>query len=397
MKLQNKILSRLMVLAVVSLTLTQCVTQQVTQELDQNVEKQGESYARELAAQSPFKKVEMSWMEASELMKDRNPSYRKAITDKEESQIKRGLVNNLTFEVRKSLSNSVQTTLNPSELASAMKDPVASLPKQLESITDLKNITHSLTQSEWERVSQSMKADTAQRKEMVNLHALFCQSENLSQAEDNIRRIKQELALKGGVITKESKAMTVELTKAQGVLTKERQQWLDQVRNFFNAEYFDVEFNHYTKRLNFYRTVHNPEFSDWRRWRVLENSARLATEMQKQHVKEKPVLPGMNRIKQNFGVDELRSSLAEQSTLNESMAHEVRQMLKNWRNLKSVQSKIAQTEVSFAQSPSITDPLPSVADLKRVTVMYHLKKKEIEHLKSFWMIDEKCWKSEKKG
>ena len=147
------------VLVLASLVLTQCAVQEVKQELSESVERKGASFAHELSAQSPFKKVEMSWREASELMKERNSKYRQAIIDKEESLIKRGLVNNFTFEVRKSLTGSVQTTLNPSAIAKAMKDPVATLPKQLESITDLKNIYHSLTQTEWGRISQSVRAE----------------------------------------------------------------------------------------------------------------------------------------------------------------------------------------------------------------------------------------------
>ncbi len=92
----KEILLRYSVLAAASLALTQCATQAVKQELNQSVERTGASFARELAAQSPFKKVEMSWREASELMKERNQKYRQAIFDKEESQIKKGLVNNFT-------------------------------------------------------------------------------------------------------------------------------------------------------------------------------------------------------------------------------------------------------------------------------------------------------------
>ncbi|MFT6792380.1 MAG: hypothetical protein ACJAR1_000360 [Rubritalea sp.] len=375
------------VLVLASLALTQCAVQEVKQELSESVERKGASFAHELSAQSPFKKVEMSWREASELMKERNSKYRQAIIDKEESLIKRGLVNNLTFEVRKSLNGSVQTTLNPSAIAKAMKDPVASLPGQLESITDLKNIYHSLTQSEWGRILQSVRADAAQRREMVNLHVLFCQSENLEKAESNLESLIVILSADGSMNL--NKAMTVELAKTQAILKKERGQWLDQVRNFFNAEYYDVEFNNYKRKLSFYREVNNPDFSDWERWRMLENSHRLAVELQRQHGEEKPALPGINRITRNFGMIQLRSDLAQQSALNEDMVKEVRQMLKSWRNLKQVQLKIARSEVNPLQV--VVAKKPSLADLKRVTIVYQLKKSEIEQLKAFWMIDEKCW------
>jgi len=382
----KEIVSRFTVLAVapiLALSLTQCATQEVKQELSQSVEREGKSYALELASQSPFKKVEMSWREASELMKERNTNYRQAIIDKEESLIRRGPVNNFTYEVRKSLTSSVQTTLNPGELAMAIKDPVTSFPKQLESITDLKNISHSLTQSEWGRVSQSVQADAAQRREMVELHALFCQSENLEKAEKNLGKFIEVVSEDGSA--KPNKAMITELAKAQAVLKKERGQWLDQVRNLFNAEYYDVKFKDYKKKLSFYREVHDPDFSDWKRWRILENSGRLVTELQKQHDDEKPALPGIKQITHNQDVVELRSNLAQQSTLNQDMASEVRQMLKSWRNLKSVQQKITESKPDAEKSPN-------VAGLKLVTAVYQLKKKEIEQLKTFWMIDERCWK-----
>jgi len=72
------------------------------------------------------------------------------------------------------------------------------------------------------------------------------------------------------------------------------------------------------------------------------------------------------------------------------MSKEVRQMLKNWRNLKSVQQKIAALEVSFSQSAGRP---PSVVDLRRVASVYQLEKKKINYLKTFWMLNESRWTS----
>ncbi len=387
MKLRKEILIRFSICLFIPLFFSHCATHEVGRELDKGVALRGETYARELAAQSPFEKVEMSWREASELMKERNPEYRKAIMDKEESKIKKGMVGNLTHEVRKSLTSSVQTTLNPVEIAKAMKNPVDALPKQLESITDLKNISHSLTQSEWGRVSQSVRADAVKRREVVNLHVLFCQGENLEKAEGELEELLD------GEKVEQSKEFSKELAKTKGVMGKWREEWLDDVRDFFNAEYHDVEFNAYS-RLNFYRDVDNPGFTDWRRWRLLENSDKLVVELRKQHLEGKPILPGMNQLTDHFGVRRLRSELSDEGNLNEGMVREVRGMLRDWRKLKSLQQKITSLEVDSPDSlEGSKDKSVSVSDLRRVTALYELKKKEVDYLKVFWVMDEECWNS----
>ncbi|MGJ8658091.1 MAG: hypothetical protein ACSHX6_16710 [Akkermansiaceae bacterium] len=376
-------LTALSVVSVVSVSFTQCSVQEVRQDFGKRVERNGKSYASELAAQSPFKKVEMSWKKANDLMKARNPKYQQALIDQHQSKIRKGAVSNFTFEVRKSLNDSVQTTLNPNEIAAAMNSPVSTLPRQLKSITDLKNISHSLTQSEWDRVLQSIKADIAQRKEMVNLHVLFCQNETIDRAESELEKIVKSDP------QPQNKALATELAKAQSLLKKERSEWLGQVRNFYNAEFYDVEFTDYRAKLNSYRHVTNPGFSDWKRWRLLENSEMLAGEMQKEHNDAKPMLPGMNMLKRKLGVMEIQSQLGHQKVLNEEMAKEVRQMLRGWRELKAVQQKIFASELSYSRS-NVTQA-PSVQDVRRITTDFQLKNEEIDKMKIFWAIDEDCW------
>ena len=386
MKLRNDIHKRFILIVgapMLACLLTQCATHEVEQELKQNVTRKGEVYARELAAQSPFEKMEISWNEASELMKERNLKYRQALKDEVEASQKRGLVNNLTHEVRKSLTTSVQNTLNPSEIAKAMKDPVQSIPRQLESITDLKNITHSLTQSEWERVSQGVEAEMIQRKEMVNLHALFCQSENLKRLKSDMALIAQSDKLEKG------KEVDKELVKLEKLMKKERGTWLDKVRDFFNAEYHDVELNNYTRKLSFYRGVDDPGFNEWERWAVLEYSDTVANEMKVSHQDAKPVLPGIVLLKEKFGVNDLRSQLASNGMPDNDTVSEVRKMLKNWRQLKSVQQEISELEVKVSNVAN--EEAIKLADLKKVSKLYELKKQEVDYLKMLWLKDEQCW------
>lgn len=395
MSLKRKILDQFSVLAfLVSMSafLTQCAHQEVSQTLDAKLEVRGKSYTQELAAQSPFKKVKLSWTEASELMKERNPKYRQALIDKQTAEIRKGYTNNLTYEIRKSLAASIQTTLSPGEIAEAMRQPLASVPRQLESITDLKNISHSLNQTEWDRVTQSVQADASEREEIVNLHVLFCQSENLKNSESELTKIK-ELITKDPAANKNTE-IRAELNKAQTTLKKEREQWLNQVRDFFNAEYFDVELNQYKPMLSFYREVTDPDFSDWKRWCILENSARLAAELKKQHNNDKPTIPGISLITNNLGITDIRANLADEPYLNENMANEVRQMIKNWHNLKSLQQKITNSELRFSQlrTQTLAQKSPTTSDLQLLTTLFDLKKKEIDQLKAFWLLDEKCWK-----
>ena len=385
MKFKIVILSRFVGSVLISLLFTQCVTQEVKHELDKNVKVKGQTYARELEAQSPFKTVKISWSDASKLMKERNLKYRQAAIDKRNSAAKKGAVRNIGHEMRKSFTSSVKNTLNPSEIVKAMKDPVGAFPDQLESITDLKNISHSLTQSEWERVTKVVKAESVQRREMVNLHVLFCQSENIEKAEQELQKLIDSERLK------ETKEVMKELTNTQVILRKEREQWLDSVRDFFNAEYHDVEFKAYRDKLSFYRDIKDPKFSDWERWRVMEHSNTLAVEMKGKHDDDKPVLPGIYSLKEKLGVSKVRNKLTQEEMPSTDMVKEVRKMLRNWRLLKLVQQEIEEQELESIKS--VNDEVLGVSDIKNVTVVYNLKKREIDHLKEFWLMDEQCWRS----
>jgi len=386
MKLSDGIHKRLIIrfsVPILACLLSQCATHEVQQELQQNVARKGESYARELAAQSPFKKVNISWNEASELMKERNTKYSKALKDEAEANKTRGFANNLTHEVRKSLTTSVQHTLNPAEIAKAMKDPVKSLPRQIESITDLKNITHSLTQSEWERVSQGVGAEMVQRKEMVKLHMLFCQNENLKSLKENIGQIIESNKLEKG------KEVSKEVAKIKTLIKKERSVWLDEVRDFFNAEYLDVELGSYTSKLSFYRGVNDPGFNKWERWGKLEHSGKVANEMKASHKESKAILPGVSLVKEKLGVNDIRSRLVNDGMLDDDAVNGVRKMLKNWRQLKSVQQQISELELKISKVTE--EEAIKLADLKQVSKLYELKWREVIHLEILWIMDEQCW------
>ena len=89
-----------MLLASCMLVLIGCADRQITSSLVQTASVEGRRYAEEVDAQSPFKTVELRWIEAGELIKERNPSF--VASSKRYSQALEGkpLVSELTREVK---------------------------------------------------------------------------------------------------------------------------------------------------------------------------------------------------------------------------------------------------------------------------------------------------------
>ena len=67
----------------------------------------------------------------------------------------------------------------------------------------------------------------------------------------------------------------------------------------------------------------------------------------------------------------------------------MRKMLKNWRQLKSVQQEISELEVKVSNVAN--EEAIKLADLKKVSKLYELKKQEVDYLKMLWLKDEQCW------
>lgn len=243
-----------------------------------------------------------------------------------------------------------------------------------------------MTQSEWARVSQGVGAEMVQREQMVSLHELFCQSENLKSLQNDMSALVDAEKLE------KSKSMDKELAKLEVMIEKEHDTWLDKVRDFFNAEYHDVEFNNYNRKLSSYRGVSDPGFSDYERWGKLEHSDEMVNELKVSHEEAKPILPGVSMLKETFGVNDVRSELAHEGMLDDEAVNDVRKILKNWRELKSVQQEITELETKISQFKKGKDAAVSYTDLKEVSKLYELKQKEVKFLSQLWIMDEQCWR-----
>ena len=364
--------------------LSNCANQEVQSQLNNSIENRGVSYAKELATQSPFQKVSLSWDDAKQLMKERNSSYKKAISAKIEAESTGNLVTDFTNEVRKSLKKTASRTINPREIAKAFQNPITQLPRQIESLTDLKNISHSLEQKEWNRVSDSVAAQVMSRAETVKLHVLFCQNKVLNEQLELLKHYEPLVAERAPLVSA--------LKKKKERYNKQRSIWLDSIRDFFNAEYYDVEFKNYGRGLSLYRDVEDPNFDQWQRWRTLDHSQALVKELQNQHKKSKPVIPGVNGLKSSLGLKSLQDNLADNPVSEDDMRKEVRSLLKQWRELKETQSKISELKSRHSSLPMTSESITLKTIDTRFQV-FQLLEKEIKIVRNFWLIDEQCWDS----
>lgn len=359
----------------------QCAHKEVRYQLDNKVQDSGENYAKELEAQSPFEKVSLSWNDATELMRERNAKYQKAVATQIEAESKGGVVKNFTYEVKRSLTNTATQTLNPKEIVKAINNPVAELPKRLKSLTDLKNISHSLEQQEWHRVGQAVEAQKITRVEMVKLHVLFRQ-ERVIEGQKALLEKYEKLA--------EGQPKLVSLLKKKRKIYEgEREAWLNSVRDFFNAEYHDVDFYDTENSLTLYREVSDPEFHQWQRWRRLDRAEELVKQLSKEHGDNKPVVPGVNSLKASLGIKEVQSNLLVNVEKQTSVRGEVRMMLKKWRELKNAQIKIAALKSKESDSFKLEGMTAQVIDEQ--FKIYEFLQTEIKLVSYFWMLDEECW------
>ena len=130
-----------MLLASCMLVLIGCVDRQITSSMVQTASVEGRRYAKEVDAQSPFETVEMPWIEAGELIKERNPSFVAASRSFSEALVGKPLVSELTREVKNTVTESVSSMLDIDTLVSSLKAPSIEIPKRLASISTV-SYTH---------------------------------------------------------------------------------------------------------------------------------------------------------------------------------------------------------------------------------------------------------------
>ena len=341
---------------------------------------EGKRYADEVEAQSPFETVEMSWSEASQLMRKRNREYIAAKTAYAKATKEKPVVQSLTKEVKSAVSLSFSDVLKPQALLKTLNEPVTQLPKQLASMSKLKDISHSMEGSAWKYTAESVNAELKMREKNVKLQQLLRTGE-LIDAE--IKRIDSAPPLPEGSDPKLVEA----LKNWQGKLSGERKKWLGEVRDFFNAEYSDVHFVRDVSGLPNYRKTVRPDLTEWNRWCGLHRSKELVTVLQSAHEKSKPAVPGAEIVSKKFSeIFQDEEDLPKPVLKPELVRSEVRTLIQNWREMKEAQVKALSLE-----SEEEAVAFDSIDRVNKRQNIYKLRQQEIQHSVVVWMMDEKCW------
>lgn len=364
-------------LALVAVLASGCVNRHVTDSVEGHAVIEGARYADEVEAQSPFKTVELSWREAQDLMTQRNPAYRAARADYQEATAHTPIVKELSEQVKKIVDLSPKG--GPSSLMQGLPAPVARLPQQLASIGKLKDLSHEVEQSTWEKIGDSVAAELKMRREKVKLHRLLRTGE----------LIDHELACINSAPPLPSSADAKLLAARRGwngSIRKERESWLDECRDIFDAEYHDIRFKKDGSGLSTYRRTENPELTEWQRWCRLHRSRELVAVLQEEHEESKPAIPGTRMVTDKFAGLMPGSDGGSGARIEvQSVRNEVRMLIRSWREMKEVQAQAEQLEQSDSKE------LDSIARVTKRKAIFKLRQEEIKHASVVWMLDEECW------
>jgi len=358
-----------------------CAQKRVSDSLAEATLVEGRQYAEEMAAQSPFETVEMRWSEAGKLMEQRNRVFLQAKSRHEEATLQKPEVNQLTGEVRRAVTTSVGGVLSPGALIEAMRNPAVQVPKQLATLGGIKDVPHSVSQTAWQDAAASVDAELAMRRERVKLHQLLRAGE----------LIERELAI---VRSAPAPAEDADPADAAAIrewrveLAAEREQWLGEIRDLFDAEYHDVRFKRDRSGLPTYAEVDEPDLTDWERWCRLAREKELIETLSKAHEERKPAVPGTTMIADRLGGIVRMEKAEEESGVRESGAvrREVRTLVQSWRKMKKAQKEAAAGEARHTP-PVIT----GAAEVNQRRKIFKDRSTEIESVGLIWMMDEKCW------
>lgn len=360
--------------------MTSCVHQRVNDSVTEHSVVEGARFAKEVSAQSPFDTVKMSWSEAAELMKVRNHDYREALKAFEQANEEQPLIQQLTQNVKGTVKISAGDVLKPQTLIKMFNEPVTQIPKQLASLSKIKDISHTAETDVWKHTAVAVDAEIKMRENKVKLQSLLRTGELI---DGEIKTLTSATPLPADTDPKVAQSVK----KWETNLQTERGKWLSQVRDFFNAEYNDVHFVKDSSGLPTYKNVKRPDLTKWERWCQLKRSKELVSGLAKAHQKEKPALPGTTLV-----TDKISSMLHldekdEKSVRNtESVRNEARQLIQNWREMKEAQKKAAALEAE-EQSPLFV----SLAHVAKRQTIFNLRRQEIRHASVVWMMDEQCW------
>lgn len=356
-----------------------CVTQHITESVEEHSVVEGARYADEVRAQSPFDVVEISWSEAEELMESRNLEYRSANLGYQQAMAHTPMVDELTEQVKDMVDLSLGDLLKPDNLLKSLQTPVSELPRQLRSVSKLKDLSHEIEQNTWERTCEAFDAELRMRKEKVKLHQLLRTGE-LIDAE--MTQLDEAAPLPSDA---DPKLLAARRTW-QDSLRQARSGWLTEVRDFFNAEYHDIHFKRDSSGLPTYRKMEKPDLADWQRWCRLTRSQELVTMLQMAHKDSKPALPGATMVTEKLAeMMNLDDGQAPARLKTESVRDEVRTLIRSWREMKQAQHKAAKLETVAG------DSLATVAQVQSRQNLFKLRQQEIQSASVVWMLDEECW------
>ena len=378
-----------MLLASCILVLIGCVDRQITSSLVQTASVEGRRYAKEVDAQSPFETVEMPWIEAGELIKERNPSFISASRNFSEALVGKPLVSELTREVKNTVTESFSSMLDIDTLVSSLKAPSIEIPKRIASISRLKDVSHEVKQGAWVDAGKSVDAELEMRKVEVQLHRLMRTGELIDRELANALRTPK---LDPDAEQNPDPKFIGALAAWRASLKKERSNWLTEIRNLFDAEYHDVHFIPDDSGLPTYRNAANPDLGKWRRWCHLRRSKELIGNLTLSHQESKPTLPGTSFVAKSLKqmVNQNTESTIVRKT--DSVRQEVRTLIQSWRSMKETQEQAELLE-------ELTDDLPlqTQGDIKARQKIFQLRKAEIKYVSVVWLLDEDCWRNSAAG
>jgi len=327
---------------IVALT-TSCVQQHVMDSVTEHSAVEGAIYAKEVSAQSPFDIVEMSWSEAAELMKVRNHDYSEALSAYEQANEEQPLLQQFTQNVKGTVKISAGEALNPQSLIKMLNEPVTQIPKQLASLSKIKDISHTAKTDVWKHAAVAVDAEIKMRENKVKLQSLLRTGELI---DGEIENLKSAIPLPADTDPKVAQSVK----KWQATLQSEREKWLAQVRDFFDAEYSDVHFVKDASGLPTYKNVKRPDLTKWARWGQLKRSKELVSGLAKAHQTGKPALPGTTLVTDKIST---MLHLGETETKpvrnTESVRSEARQLIQNWRAMKEAQKKAEALEAEVLE------------------------------------------------
>lgn len=373
---------RAFVLTVAAANLVGCANNEVVDSVAKATQTEGHRYAMEVASQSPFETVELTWSEAMNRMQSRNPQFKKAyhslIATTEESDF----VTRMAGTMKDTACGSIGEVVKPGSLIDTLRDPVTKIPKQLGTLASIKDVPHQMRQEEWQTAAAAIDAQWIMRKMRVKLHRLFQLGELI---DSEMQFINSAQPLPPGTDVKIAQAMNA----WQTAVRRARLEWIQEVRDIFDAQYYDIHFIPDDTGLTKYRKTIQPDLGNWQRWCQLQRNKDVVSTLGQRHSKDKPLVPGSDLLADKLAIMlDPESNQFHEIRDAATIRNEVRTLASSWQQLKDTQIQAANLEAKHDEYNQ--GSLDWIASRHRI---FDLRCTEIEHASTIWMCDENCWVS----